>query len=152
MERANHASETGTTRASLVMGGVMDSNTTMVALIVAAVIIVALVAWIIWQRQRSDRLRRRFGREYEHEVHRAGSVSRAEAALENRQRRVEKLHIRPLTEAQAAEFGKSWRAIQARFVDDPTGAVTEADRVVGEVMHARGYPVGEFEQRVADIS
>ena len=30
--------------------------------------------------------------------------------------------------------------------------MTDADRLVGEVMHARGYPVGEFEQRVADIS
>ena len=37
-------------------------------------------------------------------------------------------------------------------MDDPRGAVTLADRLVGEVMTARGYPVGEFEQRAADIS
>jgi hypothetical protein len=42
--------------------------------------------------------------------------------------------------------------VQARFVDDPNGAVTAADRLVGEVMTARGYPVADFEQRVADIS
>ena len=41
---------------------------------------------------------------------------------------------------------------QARFVDDPKGAVLEADHLVTEVMHARGYPVGDFEQRAADIS
>jgi hypothetical protein len=37
-------------------------------------------------------------------------------------------------------------------VDDPKGAVTEADLLVTEVMKARGYPVSNLEQRVADIS
>ena len=41
--------------------------------------------------------------------------------------------------------------VQARFVDDPREAVTEADRLVGEVMAARGYPVGDFEQRSAVV-
>jgi hypothetical protein len=62
------------------------------------------------------------------------------------------LHIRPLTPSDATRFDGAWRTVQARFVDDPRGAVTEADRLVGEVMAARGYPVGDFEQRVADIS
>ena len=62
------------------------------------------------------------------------------------------LHIRPLSPADSTRFDTAWRAVQARFVDDPRGAVTEADRLVGELMSTRGYPVGEFEQRVADIS
>jgi hypothetical protein len=37
-------------------------------------------------------------------------------------------------------------------VDDPKAAVTEADRLVGEVMQRRGYPLGDFDQRAADIS
>ncbi len=41
---------------------------------------------------------------------------------------------------------------RARFVDDPRGAVTVADGLVTEVMQKRGYPIGEFEQRAADIS
>src|SRR5262249_46386064 len=41
---------------------------------------------------------------------------------------------------------------QARFVDDPPRAIAEADRLVQAVMDARGYPVGDFEQRVDDIS
>ncbi len=40
----------------------------------------------------------------------------------------------------------------ARFVDDPKGAVAEADRLIGELMRARGYPVGDFDQPAADIS
>jgi len=39
-------------------------------------------------------------------------------------------------------------------VDDPGGAVTEADRLVAEAMRKRGYPASEadFEQRVEYIS
>jgi hypothetical protein len=42
--------------------------------------------------------------------------------------------------------------VQARFVDDPGGAVQEADTLIQSVMRERGYPVDDFEQRAADIS
>ena len=51
-----------------------------------------------------------------------------------------------------ARFVESWRGVQARFVDGPAGAVTEADQLLGDVMSTRGYPVSDFEQRAADIS
>ena len=47
---------------------------------------------------------------------------------------------------------ESWRAVQARFVDDPGQAIADADRLVTEVMRVRGYPVTDFEQRAADVS
>jgi hypothetical protein len=118
---------------------------------IAAVVIVALV-WMVLSRRRSDQLRERFGAEYERAVKTEGNARRAERELEARAKRVEALHIRPLTAEDAARFDTSWRTVQARFVDDPKGAVTEADRLVGEAMAERGYPVGDFEQRVADIS
>lgn len=118
---------------------------------IGAVVIVALV-WMMLSRRRSDQLRKRFGSEYDHAIRTEGNARRAERELELRAKRVEALHIRPLGSEDAARFDASWRAVQARFVDEPKGAVTEADRLVGEVMAARGYPVGDFEQRVADIS
>jgi hypothetical protein len=118
---------------------------------IAAVVIVAVV-WLVLSRRRSDQLRERFGPEYDHALSKEGNARRAERVLEARAKRVEALHIRPLVPEDAARFDASWRGVQARFVDDPKGAVTEADRLVGEVMTARGYPVGDFEQRVADIS
>jgi hypothetical protein len=121
-------------------------------LVAIAVVVVAGVAWYMTRRRRSDVLRERFGPEYERTVQATGDVKRAEASLEARARRVEALHIRPLAAGEAERFGSSWRGLQERFVDDPKGAVTEADRLVGEVMHARGYPLGEFDQRVEDIS
>jgi hypothetical protein len=107
---------------------------------------------MVLSRRRSEQLRQRFGPEYERALKAEGNSRRAEKELEARARRVEALHIRPLVPEDAARFDANWRAVQARFVDDPKGAVTEADRLVGEVMAARGYPVGDFEQRVADIS
>jgi hypothetical protein len=41
---------------------------------------------------------------------------------------------------------------QRRFVDDPSGAVVEADALVRQVRKERGYPTEDFEQRAADIS
>jgi len=120
--------------------------------VLIAIILIGAIVWITLSRVRSQRLRQRFGPEYEHTVRTEGNVRRAEAELEARAKRVAKLQIRPLTSTDAQRFDAAWRAVQARFVDDPRGAVTEADRLVGEVMAARGYPVGDFEQRVADVS
>jgi hypothetical protein len=122
-----------------------------ILVVIAAVIIIGLV-WIALSRRRSQQLRQRFGPEYDQTLRNEGNVRKAEAVLDARARRVEKLHIRPLAPADATRFDMAWRAVQSRFVDDPKGAVTEADRLVGEVMAARGYPLGDFEQQVADIS
>jgi len=120
--------------------------------VLIAVMLIGAIIWITLSRRRSQRLRQRFGPEYDRTIRTEGNVRKAEASLEARAKRVAKLHIRPLNSTDAQRFDAAWRAVQARFVDDPREAVTEADRLVGEVMAARGYPVGDFEQRVADVS
>src|SRR5215212_1973292 len=118
------------------------------AIAVAAIVMLAFA----WRQRRSARLRQRFGPEYDRAVEQRRDARAAEAALEARARRVKKLHIKPLTPADAAAFGTAWKKIQAQFVDDPKGAVTSADRLIGEVMSARGYPLDDFEQRADDLS
>ena len=81
-----------------------------------------------------------------------GSRQKAEAALDKRAERVERFHIRPLAPGDRARFIESWARVQARFVDGPGGAVTDADQLLGDVMSTRGYPVSDFEQRAADLS
>lgn len=125
---------------------------TMWMVIAVVVVAAAAVGWMLWRKRRTTELRTRFGPEYEHTVKTTGDVAKAEAALESRAKRVEKFHIRPLTREDAARFDEGWRRVQSRFVDDPKAAVTQADRLVGEVMQARGYPVGDFDQQVEDIS
>lgn len=130
-------------------------NPTLIALGVAVILVVAVLAWLYVQRRRrttTAELRQRFGREYELAVGEQGSERRAEAQLEAREKRVEKLTIRDLDPVERAHFSDRWRALQARFVDDPKGAVTEADALVSLLMQTRGYPVADFHQRAADIS
>jgi hypothetical protein len=130
-------------------------NPTMMVLGVAVILVVAVLAWLYVQRRRrttTAELRQRFGREYELAVGEHGSERRAEAQLEAREKRIEKLTIRDLDPVERAHFSDRWKALQSRFVDDPKGAVTEADALVSLLMQTRGYPVADFHQRAADIS
>jgi len=120
-------------------------------LIIAAVVVGGAVVWYL-QQQKSQRLRTRFGPEYERARTELGDARRAEAHLAAREERVQKLHIRALTAEEAARFSEVWRHVQTLFVDDPKGAITEADHLVNEVMTAKGYPMADFRQRTADIS
>ncbi len=123
-------------------------------IIVAVVIIAILIAAVWWSsmRQRSAKLQEKFGPEYQRTVTEQGDTRKAEDELRDRQKRVSKLDIRPLAADHRRRFNDDWRAVQARFVDDPSSAVRDADTLVGRVMEARGYPVGDFEQRAADVS
>lgn len=124
-----------------------------VAAIVIVVVILGGLIVYLWQRNRTMRLRSRFGEaEYERAMIERGDRRRAEEQLEERAKRVESFHLRPLTPQDRIRFANLWEQVQAHFVDAPSGAVVEADRLLGDVMAARGYPMGDFEQRAADIS
>jgi len=130
-------------------------TTTQIAIAVALIVMVVtgIAAWLLIRKRRTKRLRTQFGgAEYARVVKEGGSRRKAEAGLDQRSERVEGLHIRPLTPGNRTRFVASWGRVQARFVDGPGGAVTEADQLLGDVMSARGYPVSDFEQRAADIS
>jgi hypothetical protein len=130
-----------------------DLTPTQVAIIIAViVVIVGAILAFYFQRRRTERLRSRFGPEYERSIAESGDRRRAEAQLEKRAERVEKYHLRPLTPEDRARFTEQWDRVQAHFVDAPAGAVAEADQLLGDVMATCGYPMGDFEQRAADIS
>jgi hypothetical protein len=130
----------------------LDSNSVAVFAVIAVLVLLAVAAWAMQHRRQSERLQQRFGTEYRHTVDRMGSRDKAEAELLARERRVERLHLRPLSPADAERFDSEWKRLQARFVDDPRGSLAEADLVVRELMMVRGYPMGDFERRAADIS
>jgi hypothetical protein len=121
-------------------------------IIVVALVAVAGAVWWVGSRRRSAHLRERFGPEYERAVSRADTPAEAEADLEAREVRLGKLDIRPLDPNERERFLLEWKEVQGRFVDDPAGTVGAADRLVAEVMLARGYPMDDFERRAADIS
>jgi len=120
--------------------------------VVGVVIATIALVWMAIRNSRTKQLKSRFGPEYRRVARAEGGASEAESILLAREKRVKKLDIKPLTEAQRNEFADIWEHAQAEFVDDPVAAVTHADVLVQEVMSVRGYPVADFEQRVADVS
>lgn len=132
----------------------MDTTTTIIAVIAAVILLIvgAYLGVAFSRRQRTKRLRDQFGSEYERILNEVGDQKAAEEELEARIDRVKSLDIRSLPEKEAERLRFEWRATQAKFVDHPVAAVQEADRLIKEVMVAKGYPVDDFEQRAADIS
>jgi hypothetical protein len=133
----------------------MDTNLTnneIIAIVaVVALIVIAIIVWEV-NRHRTRRLRAQFGPEYDRTVAEVGRRSKAEAHLAERSERVHKLDIRALSPDERTRFVDEWGRVQAHFVDAPAGAVAEADQLLGDVMATCGYPVGNFQQRAADIS
>lgn len=127
-------------------------NPVVIAIVAIVVIALAVGVWFYLRKQRTRKLRSQFGPEYQRAVRSEGTTSAAEKILQKRQQRVERLKIVPLTQEQRVRFADAWENEQAHFVDEPRAAVEAADKLVGEVMRARGYPVSDFEQRVADVS
>lgn len=123
-----------------------------IVIALAALVVIGLIAWALMTRRRSEHLRDRFGPEYDRTVSEHGGRRSAETELERREEKRERLDIVPLSSESRERYLASWRGVQTGFVDEPAGAVTDADRLVTDVMRERGYPMDEFEQRVADIS
>jgi hypothetical protein len=119
---------------------------------IAAAALAALLVAMALTRRRTAKLQQRFGPEYDRTVQERGGRRAAEAELGSRVERHERLEIRPLSPSARERYLESWMQVQKAFVDDPTGAVTSADHLVGSVMRDRGYPMDDFERRAADIS
>ena len=132
----------------------MDTTTiTMIALVAVVVLIIgALIGAVASRRQRTKRLQEKFGPEYDRTLDELGDKRQAERDLETRLDHVKKLDIRPLSAQEVDRFTSDWQATQAQFVDEPLAAIQRADQLLHDVMTAKGYPVEDFEQGVADIS
>ena len=127
-------------------------NTTAITAIIIAVFALGVAVWAVWQTQRTKHLRTRFGAEYDYTVERKGSQLKAESELARREKTVSRFAIHELTPQQRDQFADAWRQQQAQFVDNPRGAVLEADALVTRVMAARGYPMADFETQAAYAS
>ena len=118
--------------------------------IVGAVVVVFAV--LLFAALRRTRLKKQFGPEYERTVRETGDLRRAESLLDARARRVGKYDIRALSPDERGGFTQKWRQLQTRFIDDPAGSVEDADRLLVDLMTARGYPMADFDRHVEDLS
>jgi len=128
-------------------------NTTQLVLVAVIFLIIGgVIAMAAMRVQRTRRLKDRFGPEYERAINEMGDKRQAESELEARLAHVNTLKIRPLTADEVNRYALDWQSTQTEFVDEPLTALQKADRLIRDVMKARGYPVEDFEQRAADIS
>jgi hypothetical protein len=129
----------------------MDTVTIIVLAVCAAVIVLG-VAFLMSQRRHTRELKEEFGSEYDRAVRTKGTPTKAERELDIRRKRVEALGIRPLSREQSEQYTERWRDVQAKFVEEPQQAIREADALLNDVMMARGYPIGDFQRQVEDLS
>src|SRR5262245_27479149 len=106
----------------------MADQTMMRVAVVGIAVLAAVAEWLLVRRRQTAVLRERFGPEYDRVLQSARTTAEAERELRQRQRRVESFSLRSLSPEQADQYVASWRTIQARFVDDPHGAIVDADR------------------------
>jgi hypothetical protein len=131
------------------------SSITLIVVIVIAIVVIAAIVVVGYQmarRRQTERLQEQYGPEYDRAIDQAESQREAESELRDRSKRHEHLELRTLESAERENFERRWLEVQAQFVDDPSSAVRNADRLVVEVMSARGYPVDDFDQRADDLS
>ncbi|HTE74114.1 MAG TPA: hypothetical protein VK640_13065 [Actinomycetes bacterium] len=121
------------------------------AIIVIILLVLAAVAVAVWMRaqqaKRREGLQDRFGPEYDRAVDEHGDRKAAEQQLADTASRRDSIEVRPLDPAERERYGAEWTRVQADFVDSPTAATREADRLVQSVMRDRGYPVDDFDTR-----
>ncbi|NGO13087.1 hypothetical protein G5C60_37180 [Streptomyces sp. HC44] len=135
----------------------MSTGVIILLIVVAAVIVVGAVAWFVMSRGAGGgerNLRRRFGPEYDRAVaQHDGDAKAAERELSDRVRRHGSLRRQPLEPAARERYEARWAAAQERFVDSPREAVAEADRLLGELAGARGYPADDrYDEQLAALS
>jgi hypothetical protein len=131
----------------------MSTTYIFIAAVVIVVILGAIMGPRFARRKRSDRFHDKFGaEEYDRTVETAGNEKKAQKELNERQKYVETLNIRPLSVRERERYQVDWTTVQGKFVDQPAEATQEADHLIMEVMALRDYPVSDFEERAADIS
>ena len=127
-------------------------STTGIIVLVVVVVAIVLIAIAVWSIVRRRQLQARFGPEYERTLAEQPSRAAAESELRAREKRHAELDIKSLSPQDQDRYLKEWTRVQTAFVEDPSDAVNSADALVARMMRARGYPTGEFDDRVGTLS
>lgn len=80
------------------------NHTSLLVVVVICLLAVIVIAFMVARKRRSDRLRARFGPEYDRVVKQEGGVRQAEGVLTFREKRREKLAIRELSASDRTRY------------------------------------------------
>ena len=128
----------------------MSPILTIVLIILVLVVIAAVVVGV--QAGRRKKLQSTFGPEYDRVVADSGNRTEGEKELRERERRHAELELKELTPESRTRYSAAWEEVQIQFVDNPSEAVKTADELVTSLIAERGYPTGEYDDRLADLS
>ncbi len=128
----------------------MSAGQVIVLVIVLLVVIAAILLGVRAARRR--KLQKTFGPEYDRVVADSGSRTDAEKELLERQKRHAELELRELTPESKARYSAAWEEAQIQFVDNPGQAVATADDLVTDLIAERGYPTGNYDDQLANLS
>ncbi len=100
-------------------------------IVILSVVLTIGIALLIYmkyvQKKRTQKLRSKFGPEYDKAISEHRDRGRAESELQKRATRVAKFNIHPLKAEERSRYTEDWRREQSLFVDDPQAAVNHAD-------------------------
>src|SRR4029453_3807513 len=122
-----------------------------IVLIIVLLVVIAAILFAV-RASRRKKLQSTFGPEYDRVVADTGSRADAEKELRERERRHAELELKPLTPEPHAREAAAWEEVQIQFVDNPEHAVTTADDLVTRLIGERGYPTGDYDDQLANLS
>ena len=123
-----------------------------VIVLVIVLLVIAAVAVFAVRATRRRKLQSTFGPEYDRVVADTGSRTDGEKELRDREKRHAELELKELTPESKASYAASWDEVQIQFVDNPEQAVSTADDLVTRLIAERGYPTGDYDDHVANLS
>lgn len=128
----------------------MSAGQVIVLVIVLLVVIAAVL--LALRAARRKKLQKTFGPEYDRVVADTGSRADAEKELREREKRHAELELRELSPESKARYSAAWEEAQIQFVDNPGQAVATADDLVTDLIAERGYPTGDYDDQLANLS
>ena len=122
----------------------------LITIILAAVFLGAAAGG--WVRYTKRRLRAPFGPELKTVAQEQGSPRKVDRELRRRKREHDALDLRTISPVDQAYYASAWEHLQGEFLDDPSLALTSAEKLVATVLEARGYPGDDAEEQLALLS
>ena len=135
--------------------GMLTSPPLLYVVLAVALLVAALLGWLFLSVRRTRReraeLRARYGDEFDRAVSEHGNRRAAVADLRAREDERRLLSLRELNAADLDIVRRHMAAAQYRFVDDPREALERVERIMTEVLRAKGYPVAHDRRQTARL-
>ncbi|AGZ39681.1 hypothetical protein [Actinoplanes friuliensis] len=125
---------------------------TVVIILIVVLLVIAAAVVLGARASRRKQLQNKFGPEYDRVVGDADSRSEGERELREREKRHAEFELKALSAESKAKYSVAWEEVQIQFVDSPEQAVSTADELVTKLIAERGYPTGDYDDQLANLS